>query len=475
MATTKATITFAPNFNDEGNPTIKYDNPAGKTVTSLQACISLDGSKDDIAYRNINKKGTSYTFDLTKSEREILRGATTGNNSRTVKFIVKTVINGKTYKDTKEKTLKIINCQPTISPEVYDCNEKTVALTGNNAIIVRYCSNVYFNFNWETKKQAFVSESVFKCGSKASYGVNTGVIEAVDESGFGFRVTDSRGNEVTHSGAFLRLNYRKPTCNLSVALPTTEGKTTLTINGTFYNAYFGKEYNAANVYYRYKEESNDFCDWIPVEATVSSDTLNAEIPIEGLDYRKKYTFQAKVADKLTEKASKKKTVKSIPVFDWSESDFNFNVPVNFNDSITVDNTSVNFSGLAKALTNSYTLTTKVTKTNTSYSSSSVSAILVGNELRIRFSATRNTSTEIGNIDNEVICGVEVTHNGKISQAFEVSFASGGTGAVSTFNVANVSATDTSLTFDIQLNATTVAAKNFGSYFTIPITLNLDAY
>ena len=36
-------------------------------------------------------------------------------------------------------------------------------------------------------------------------------------------------------------------------------------------------------------------------------------------------------------------------------------------------------------------------------------------------------------------------------------------------------TYTSLTFDIQLNATTVAAKNFGSYFTIPITLNLDAY
>lgn len=101
----------------------------------------------------------------------------------------------------------------------------SVEETTNEEIIVRYCSNVYFNFNWETKKQAFVSESVFKCGSKASYGVNTGVIEAVDDSGFGFRVTDSRGNEVTHSGAFLRLNYRKPTCNLSVALPTTEGKT----------------------------------------------------------------------------------------------------------------------------------------------------------------------------------------------------------------------------------------------------------
>jgi hypothetical protein len=73
MAIKYATITYAPNFNDESNPTIKYNNPAGKTVTSLQACISLDGSKADVSYRNIPKKGTSYTFDLTDEERNVLR------------------------------------------------------------------------------------------------------------------------------------------------------------------------------------------------------------------------------------------------------------------------------------------------------------------------------------------------------------------------------------------------------------------
>ena len=36
-----ATITKAPNFNDEQNPTINYSNPAGNNVTSLQACISF--------------------------------------------------------------------------------------------------------------------------------------------------------------------------------------------------------------------------------------------------------------------------------------------------------------------------------------------------------------------------------------------------------------------------------------------------
>ena len=68
----KATVTSAPDFTDEQNPTIKYSNPAGNNVTSLRACISLDGSKDDIAYRNITKTGTSYTFTLTDAERKVL-------------------------------------------------------------------------------------------------------------------------------------------------------------------------------------------------------------------------------------------------------------------------------------------------------------------------------------------------------------------------------------------------------------------
>ena len=54
----QATITSAPNFNDEQSPVLKYSNPAGNAVTSLQACISLDGSASDIAYRDISKTGT---------------------------------------------------------------------------------------------------------------------------------------------------------------------------------------------------------------------------------------------------------------------------------------------------------------------------------------------------------------------------------------------------------------------------------
>ena len=79
MALTKiprqANLTGADNFNDEGNPRITYSNPAGNSVNGLAACISLTGSTDDIKYRDVSKTGSSYTFNLTADERNVLRNA----------------------------------------------------------------------------------------------------------------------------------------------------------------------------------------------------------------------------------------------------------------------------------------------------------------------------------------------------------------------------------------------------------------
>lgn len=124
-------ITSAPNFNDEANPTIQYTNEAGNTVTSLQACISLTGATDNIAYRDIPKTGNSYTFNLTTAERNTLRNATTGT-SRTVKFYIKTVAGGNTYFSSVTKTLSIINANPTFSTfNFLDTGIVSTELTGN--------------------------------------------------------------------------------------------------------------------------------------------------------------------------------------------------------------------------------------------------------------------------------------------------------------------------------------------------------
>ena len=107
-----AMFTAAPNFNDEENPIVKYSNPIGdsESITSLQMAMSLTGNSDDVAaYRNVSKTDDAYTFNLTDTERNKLRTATTGSNSRSVFFLLKTVLNGTTYVEKAEKTFTVIN------------------------------------------------------------------------------------------------------------------------------------------------------------------------------------------------------------------------------------------------------------------------------------------------------------------------------------------------------------------------------
>ena len=137
----KAVLTSAPDFTDAKNPTITYSNAAGTAVDSLQACISLDGSTDNIAYRAVSATGSSYTFALTAAEKTSLYNAMPTVNSRNVIFRLKTVIGGVTYVDEiADKVFTIVNANPVFSPTITDSNTKTAALTGNTGVFVQYAA-----------------------------------------------------------------------------------------------------------------------------------------------------------------------------------------------------------------------------------------------------------------------------------------------------------------------------------------------
>lgn len=112
----QATITSAPDFTHEDDPTITYSNPAGNAVTKLEACISLTGAKADVDYRSIPKTGTSYTFPLTAAERELLLKNTPGP-SRSVQFFVRTTIGGNVFYSSLKKTFSVKESAAT-KPEV---------------------------------------------------------------------------------------------------------------------------------------------------------------------------------------------------------------------------------------------------------------------------------------------------------------------------------------------------------------------
>lgn len=329
----QATIGSAQNFNDEQNPSISYTNSAGTAVTSLQACISLDGSKDDIAYRDISKTSSSYTFELTDAERNVLRNACTTSNSRSVMFIVKTVMGGNTYHSSLNKTLSIVNATPTIDATAKDTNSTSLGLTGSENKIIKGYNTIAVNMTATALKGATISSYKITNGSN-TINSSSGEFNNVESASFDFSVTDSRGNTFKKTLVKTLVDYIRPTANIKADI-SPDGIITGTISGNFFNGSFGSKSNTLTVQYEYKTSDGSYGSWTKVTPTKNGNTYTADFTISGLDYRNKYVVKAMVFDKLYTKYSNEPTLNCLPVFDWSENDFNFNVPINVNGNVSL--------------------------------------------------------------------------------------------------------------------------------------------
>ena len=256
----QANLTSAPDFNDEANPTINYSNPAGNSVSSLDACISLTGAKDDIGYRAVSKTGSSYTFNLTEAERNILRGACPNSNSLSVKFYLRTVISGNTYHSILNKTMTIVNGNPTFTASnisYKDSNNTTVAVTGNNQKLVQNLSNLLATITSATaKKSASISKyeatinGVTKSITSAG-NIDFGVINSANNLTLSVKVTDSRGNTTTATKTVTFLAWVLPTAIISLKRKNNyEDESYLTVSAS-YSSVDSK--NSVTIKYQYKK------------------------------------------------------------------------------------------------------------------------------------------------------------------------------------------------------------------------------
>lgn len=318
----KATIKSTPNFNDEGNPTITYENKAGTSVSSLQACISLTGSADDIAYRDVNKTGTSYTFNLTQAERNVLLNATKTSKTRKVSFFIKTVIGGNTFYDSKEVTFSVVNANPTFSNFTYaDTNSTTTAITGNNQYIVQGKSTLRATIASANKatanKNATMVQYDFAIAGYAGVEAYTtsninkgiGVINASVDQALQVVARDSRDNTTTVKKNVYMVPYASPSIIATATRQSNfESDTTIHIRGAMsLLSVAGVTKNAVNasngIKWRYKEStSSTWGSWINVASTTSADgTVSVADFVRTLDNKKAWDLQFSITDKLETK------------------------------------------------------------------------------------------------------------------------------------------------------------------------------
>ena len=334
----QATILTAPNFTDADNPTITYSNPAGNSVTSLEAAIyNASGTQSYVPYQSISKTASSHTFYLTEAERKNLLNAVEEGDSISVRFYVRTVIGGVTYLSTPiTKTFSINDANPKITASVVDTNAATIALTGDSSKLIRYYSNAYATMTAEAKPGASIDESLYiiRNGENTGYG-DSYTFNNVENNVFTFSAEDSRGNIGTATVTPTMVNYIKLTCSIENTKPDASGNMDVQCTGSFFNGSFGSVANTLAVKCRYKPQGGSYSGWYTMTIVSNGNYYGAytSFTISDFDYQAVYTFECQAEDKLETVNSTPSSVKSMPVFHWSEDDFVFEVPVTFNAGV----------------------------------------------------------------------------------------------------------------------------------------------
>lgn len=318
-----ATITNATDFNDEENPTITYSNPAGNSVSELKAGIyDTAGNVCYVEYKDVNKTGSSFTFNLSENERNNLRKAIVNSNSLRVRFYLRTTIGGNQYFSYVEKTMTIVNANPKFTLfDFEDVNTKTLALTGNKLNVIKGYSNVKATIKSANKavaqKYATMSKYRFACGDKSTditYSASTdvnGTINGVPNGTFNVYAIDSRNNSTLVTKLANKTVDYKPLEKGNITVNRNNGvseEVTLKINGKIDSVNFGAKTNSITYSkYRYKAtKTPNWSEYQDLKLTVKDGVFTFDGLIKGdteklgFDINNSYQIEVLVKDALSE-------------------------------------------------------------------------------------------------------------------------------------------------------------------------------
>lgn len=307
----QATITSATDFTDTGTPSLQYSNAGGFAADAYLEFAPV-GSGTQIMRKNaITGKSGTYMFDLTDAERETLRAACTGV-SMPVRYALRTFIGGKEYYSTLDRTMSMSDAAPILGAVSYkDANADTVAVTGDNQVIVQRQSDLQVSFDAATaQKGATITEysATFAGVTKTASSVGTldlGKVDVSSDMPLVFSVTDSRGLKTSTTLNVKVESWWEPTSTVTLARKNNfEPETHITATA-WYASLNAKNDVTISAKYR-KAGSSDAWSTITLANGVES-TVTCE-----RDYA--YEWEVTTADKLGSTTQSLTLGRGIPTF-----------------------------------------------------------------------------------------------------------------------------------------------------------------
>lgn len=331
-ATSKISATDA---NIESTSTIsitKYDSNFTTTVSYRAAGQS--------SYTAIwtKQKTSSYGWTIPSSLYSLIRSA------KEIEITLQCqTYSGNTLIGTETCTLTATTseskCKPSVSVIAVDTNNNTIALTGSDKKIIKGFSDVSVTTAATAQNSADISSVSVTCGSEKKSGTSV-TFDDAESATIKATANDSRGysNSATASDLTL-INYIKPTITETISRESpTSDRVNISVKGKWFNGSFGAVTNTLKVEVRYKPKSQaayaDSDKYSEMTVNTSGNTYTATITLPGLVYTEAYSIRIRVRDAicayngpLAEPVYRNTEIsKGIPIFDWGEEDFKFNVP-----------------------------------------------------------------------------------------------------------------------------------------------------
>lgn len=288
-----ATIISAVDFTDEGNPSFTFTNPAN---APLSCWLEPNPIGDHLCERTLSGASGTFTWDLTESERKQLRTACEGN-SCTCRMGLYSTIGGTEYASYIDKTLSIVNGNPTFSESniSYADTSQYASITENPLHIVQNKSNLVVtvasataNKEAEISKYEVTVNGITENAPPVSeyFTLDFGKINSSSNVEISVKVTDSRGNTTTAKKTVTVLAWAEPTFNVKLERENNyEDTTFLTVNANISSV---NEKNSMAIAYWLKESGGEYGD-------ITFMANNITVPLQ-CDKNKAYVFKVQVSD-----------------------------------------------------------------------------------------------------------------------------------------------------------------------------------
>ena len=367
-------------FASGGTHTVGGNVTVEATAQQLKSAVSAtDANIGSTSSIIITRYNNSYTHALTYKFGNLKGSIPINNNETTIPWTVPpefyaqipndpdgictitcTTYNGGVPLGDTSCTMTVTaakkQCAPTVSVEAVDCNQATFALTGDIKKIIRFHSDIQVTANLTAKNSATLSNVAIRCGGDVAGFALSGTAgevtktftdaESIDISA---TVMDSRDYPSTDTVTDLTLiEYTKLTVNAEAKRtgPTSD-EVNVSVKGMYYNGSFGAVNNTLQLRAQHKPKGQaEFADnWVEMSVTIKDDgTYTAEATLTGVDYKQICDIRVQASDAIYKKNGPLADAvyhdlqvnKGIPIFDWGENDFNFNVPVSLKNQFIDD-------------------------------------------------------------------------------------------------------------------------------------------